>query len=152
LLWFGLRIGELKLIRHIDYEKGELEVETEKIGGSRKLFFDKFTARQLEIAESNKLFELPAGVIRHRLRKWTRALAPVKVSPHIFRHTFASFFGPIAGPFLLKRMLGHGHESATDIYVHPEEDKVRDLMINRHFLLGFEPKAFRQKEMIKNDS
>ena len=145
LLWFGIRAGELKTLGdNIDWEVGSLVVATEKIGGTRKLFFDKYTAGVLKAAIDRGVLELPTATIRKRLGKYSHAIAPRRLNPHIARHTFASFFGAMTGSFTLKRVLGHGHESATDTYVHPEQEKIKELMLTKHFLKPLE--TFRNTE------
>jgi site-specific recombinase XerD len=144
-LWFGWRAEEFKLIKNIDYEKGELMVATEKAGGERRLYFDWFTRCQLEIAESDKLFELPTGQIRSRLRKWTKIIEPTKANLHILRHTFCTYFAPLTDEWTLKRMMGHIFSSSTEIYAHAQQEKVRELMLDRHYLLEFEPEEYRHR-------
>jgi integrase len=148
LCWFGIRVGELPLM-HIDFEKGEAVVETLKVGGTRKLFFDSYTAWRLKVAQEHKVFELPASVIRKQFAKYSYCIAPARLHPQLCRHTFATQFAPLCDPFTLKRMLGHGYTSATDAYAHAQDEKVQALMIEKHFMLQLEPKNFIKQEVEK---
>jgi site-specific recombinase XerD len=118
LLWFGFRVGELKMIKGIDWEAGRLEVETEKVGGTRTLFFDGYTARILKHASDKGLLDMPDLAIWKRLRKYSGFCRPVK--------------------FTLKRMLGHHYTSATDVYVHRFDEQIREVMVERHYLKALE--------------
>lgn len=138
LLWFGLRLNELKLIKSIDWEAGRLAVETEKVGGSRALFFDEYTARILRHALDKGLLDLPDIMIWKRLRKYSGLVAPAKLTPHLCRHTFATHFSTLTDEFTLKRMLGHAPRSATDVYVHRFDEQIREVMVERHYLKQLE--------------
>ena len=140
LLWFGFRVGELKLIHNIDWEAGKLTVETEKVGGSRSLFFDGYTARILRHAHDNGLLDLPDIKIWKMLRRYSGYCAPAKLTPHVCRHTFATRFSTITDRDTLRRMLGHGPRETTDIYVHRSDEQLRKVMVARHYLKPLEPK------------
>jgi integrase len=149
LLWFGIRVGELQMIQNIDFEKGELVVETEKVGGTRKLYFDKYTAWRLKVAQEQKVFELPASTIRKQFAKYSHVIAPARLNPHAARHTFATQFAPLCDSFTLKRMLGHGYTGATDAYAHAQDEVVMSLMLEKHFMLQLEPENFGKQEVEK---
>lgn len=138
LLWFGFRVGELKLIKKIDWELGRLEVETEKVGGSRALFFDKYTARLLRYAKDKGLLDLPDLAIWRRFKQYSGLIAPIKLTPHLARHCFATFFADIVNRDILRRLLGHGPRETTDIYVHPSEERIREAMVEKHYLKPLE--------------
>lgn len=140
-LWFGFRLGELKLIGNVDWGAGRLEVETEKVGGSRALFFDEYTAKILRHAFDSGLIDLPDISIWKRFRKYSGCCAPAKLTPHLCRHTFATHFSTITDQFTLKRMLGHGFRSATDVYVHRFDEQIREVMVERHYLKPLEPRG-----------
>ncbi|MEM3402757.1 MAG: tyrosine-type recombinase/integrase [Candidatus Hadarchaeales archaeon] len=139
LLWFGFRVGELKLIQNVDYERGRLVVETEKVGGTRPLFFDAYTAKILKHAIEFNLHLLPEKKIWEHLRRYSSYCAPTKLTPHICRHTFASHFATLTDRDTLRRMLGHGAKETTDIYVHVPEERIREVMVVRHYLKPLEP-------------
>lgn len=139
LLWFGFRVGELKLIKSVDWERGKLRVETEKAGGSRVLFFDGYTAKILRHALDKGLPDLSDKRIWGMLRKYSGCCAPIKLSPHIARHTFASHFATLTDRDTLRRMLGHAPRETTDIYVHVPEERIHEVMVVRHYLKPLEP-------------
>jgi len=138
LLWFGFRLGELKMIKGIDWGAGRLEVETEKAGGTRTLFFDGYTAKLLRHAADKGLLDLPDIKIWKMLRKYSGYCAPARLTPHTCRHTFATHFSTLTDEFTLKRMLGHHYTSATDVYVHRFDEQIREVMVNRHYLKTLE--------------
>jgi integrase len=139
LLWFGLRVGELGRIRSVDYEKGELVVETEKAGGARTLYFDAYTGSILGYAQDRGLLGLPPKEVWRRLRRYSY-YAPV-LTPHVCRHTFATHMAKAVSREALRRMLGHSPPTVTEMYIHPWEEEVREAMLRRHYLLPFEPAA-----------
>lgn len=138
LLWFGFRVGELKLIEKIDWKLGRLEVKTEKAGGSRALFFDDYTTRLLRYAKDKALLDLPDLAIWRRLKQYSGLVRPVKLTPHTCRHTFATHFSRLTDRDTLRRMLGHGARSATDIYVHRFDEQIREVMVGKHYLKPLE--------------
>lgn len=138
LLWFGFRLGELKMIKGINWEAGRLEVETEKAGGTRALFFDGYTAKLLRHAVDKRLLDLPDIRIWKMFRKYSGYCAPARLTPHTCRHTFATHFSTLTDEFTLKRMLGHHYTSATDVYVHRFDEQIREVMVDRHYLKPLE--------------
>ena len=138
LLWFGLRVGELNLIRSVNLERGELVVETEKVGGTRTLFFDEYTGALLEYARSRGLLSLSPKVVWRRLVRYGYYIRPKHFTPHVCRHTFATHMAKVADRDLLRRMLGHSPRSTTDLYVHPSEEEVREVMLRKHYLKPLE--------------
>jgi len=144
LLWFGFRVGELQLIQRIDWEKGELVVETEKRGGTRTLYFDAYTGEILKAGMERGLLDLPHLAIWRRFRKYSGYCFPLKLTPHICRHTFATHMAEIADRDILREMLGHGPRETTDIYVHPAAERVREVMVERHYLKPFEPQNLEE--------
>jgi site-specific recombinase XerD len=55
--------------------------------------------------------------------------ATVSVSPHKWRHRFATEMSLARDPFALKDLLGHSELSTTDGYVHSHPDTLRDLVL-----------------------
>ncbi|KXB07981.1 hypothetical protein AKJ55_01590 [candidate division MSBL1 archaeon SCGC-AAA382M17] len=149
LLWFGIRVGELKKINQIDWGEGRIEVETLKRKGSGKtrvLFFDDYTERILRRVVDKKLHELPYQTV---YRKFKRASRPLEtdLTPHVCRHTFATHMAERTDPFTLAKMLGHstqgisravGGAKVTGRYVHPFEEEIRRLMTEDHYLAPLE--------------
>ena len=59
--------------------------------------------------------------------KATAALAglPMRVHPHLLRHTYATEMAPIIGPSALQQQLGHAHLSTTPgAYFHQDPERV----------------------------
>lgn len=138
LLWFGVRVGELGLIQSIDWERGRLVVETEKVGGTRPLYFDGYTGRVLRYAQERDLLDLPGIEVWRRFRRYSPYCSPVRLTPHVCRHTFATYFAPLVPRDVLRRMLGHGPRETTDLYVHPGEEEIRRAMQELHYLKPLE--------------
>ena len=143
LSWFGLRVGELKTVQEIDYENQSLTVETLKRSNhTRTLYFDKYTSNVLERAEDKDLLSKSYQSI---YRAFSNAGDRLKIElhPHVCRHTFATKFGERTDPFTLAKMLGHSLEGAgasrtTGKYVHPSEEKIREIMTENHYLKPLE--------------
>ena len=50
---------------------------------------------------------------------------PMRVHPHLLRHTYATEMAPIIGPHALQEQLGHEHLSTTlGTYYHPDPERV----------------------------
>lgn len=139
LLWFNFRVGELKLIKAIDWGKGRLEVENEKVGGTRILFFDEYTARILRHASDKGLLDLPNIKIWKMLRKYSGFVAPAKLTPHTCRHTFNTHMRNILkDDGLLRVLMGHTDRSMTDTYDWAFEEEIRMAMVENHYLKKLE--------------
>lgn len=139
LLWFNFRVGELKLIKAIDWEKGKLEVENEKAGGTRILFFDEYTARILRHAVDKGLLDLPDIKIWKMLRKYSGFVAPAKLTPHVCRHCFnAHMRNILRDDGLLRVLMGHTDKSMTDVYDWTFEEEIRTAMLENHYLKKLE--------------
>lgn len=139
LLWFNFRVGELKLIKTIDWERGRLEVENEKVGGTRILFFDEYTARILRHASDKGLLDLPEIKIWKMFRKYSGFVAPNKLTPHTCRHTFNTHMRNILkDDGLLRTLMGHGNRSMTDVYDSTFEEEIREAMVEKNYLKPLE--------------
>lgn len=147
LLWTGIRVGELQLIEKIDWENQNLTVETlKRKNHERTLYFDDYTARKLEYAQRKGLLGMNYQAIYKRFTRASKAL-PVDLTPHLCRHTFASFMSERTDPFTLATMLGHsigttarfhGAAKVTGDYVHPAQERIREVMLEKHYLIPLE--------------
>lgn len=140
LLWTGVRVGELATMEP-DFERGRLVVHTEKSEGTRVLFMDEYTGRLLRHCMDTDTLYQPPKKIWKMLRKYSHYCAPTKLGPHICRHTFASRFAMLTDRDTLRKMLGHGAKDVTDLYVHVDEARVREVMLGRHYLKPLEPEG-----------
>ncbi len=58
---------------------------------------------------------------------------PDKVSPHVFRHSFASHLvAHDADLRSVQKMLGHADIATTEIYTHVMEDKLKKIVLQKH--------------------
>jgi len=145
LCWFGVRLNEIKRIAGVNWEEMSITIGTEKTPGHRTLFFDVYTGKLLHHAIESGLLAWHGQKIWSKLKYYSTEVEPVKLTPHLARHCFASFFADIINAEFpgdrdtLRIMLGHTPADVTGIYIH--STRIRDLMQNKHFLKPLEPKA-----------
>lgn len=149
----GLRVSELTGLRFSDlfFEEGFIRVEGK---GSKQRFVpisdravqkisDWITYRkQLEIKKGSEdiLFVSSRGraisrvTIFHYVREYAEAAAiDKKVSPHIFRHSFAThLLERGANIRVIQEMLGHEKITTTEIYTHMDRQFLREEIIQHH--------------------
>ena len=75
----------------------------------------------------------PRGV-RHILNDIVERVAlSLKVSPHMFRHTFAThLLNEGADLRSVQELLGHAHLSSTQVYTHVTKDHLRHIYLHSH--------------------
>lgn len=147
----GIRISELCLLKASDVDlldntilifgKGakERRIQIENadvlniLTKYQNCFHDK-------IAESNYFFTNRTGqpisdqYVRKMLNKYT-ALAgiPIHITPHMFRHTFAtSLLDADVDIRYIQELLGHSSINVTEIYTHVTTAKQKDILRNKH--------------------
>jgi integrase/recombinase XerD len=147
----GIRISELCSLKADDvnlydrtiliYGKGSKERKMQ-IGNDDVIqVLEKYKGDfQNEIKVCNHFFanqngsKLPDQSVRRMINKYT-ALAgiPLHVTPHMFRHTFAtSLLEADIDIRYIQEMLGHSSINITEIYTHVAMSKQRDILTTKH--------------------
>lgn len=147
----GMRISELCQMRctAIDLNSGKLLIEGKgnkerrlQIGNTDVVHILKEYRQVHEdrIRESGFFFPGPHGraisdqSVRRMIKKYVnKAAIEMKITPHKFRHTFASSLLD-AGVDIryIQSMLGHSSISVTEIYTHVSTAKQKDILTNKH--------------------
>ena len=72
--------------------------------------------------------------VRRMIRKYcTLASIDMRITPHMFRHTFAtSLLEADVDIRHIQEMLGHSSINITEIYTHVAVAKQRDILVNKH--------------------
>jgi len=141
LCWFGIRLGEIQTVQPT-YDENSLVVQTEKAGGQRTLFYDEYTKKLLRIAiGTHGPFSWNARKIGMRLKYYSAIIEPTILTPHTCRRTFATHMVNRVSRDELRVMLGHTPTDVSGVYIIPELDKIKDIMMNKHYLKELEPKA-----------
>ncbi len=142
LLDTGLRISELLSLKvsDIDFEIKTIHVKITKTKTERYVFYTDSTQRLLRRFISNNKIQNQIFIslatrkvisidtvltIGNRLRKTLRIKQ--SISPHKWRHTFATNFVNKNGNMeVLRIILGHSNLSTTQRYLHVDSNKLRD--------------------------
>jgi len=146
LLDTGVRISELVSIKMDDLDlarglvlvlgKGQKERVVPFAGRTRKelVRFIKNYRGQLYHGDSSYLFPTASGEhissnsVQQRMRRLAKeaGLDGTRVSPHVFRHTFATqAFAGGANPFAVKEILGHSSLATTLKYTHLKTSDIK---------------------------
>src|SRR3989338_9162097 len=90
--------------------------------------FIRYAGNQEPVENSEKLRLTPRSVQRLIEKYVRRARLPVKATPHVFRHSFATDL-LINGADLrsVQEMLGHKNVSTTQIYTHVTNQQLKDV-------------------------
>ncbi|OGD95893.1 hypothetical protein A3A48_00495 [Candidatus Curtissbacteria bacterium RIFCSPLOWO2_01_FULL_37_9] len=93
-----------------------------------KPLFIRYAGNQEPVENSEKLRLTPRSVQRLIEKYVRRARLPVKATPHVFRHSFATDL-LINGADLrsVQEMLGHKNVSTTQIYTHVTNQQLREV-------------------------
>lgn len=145
LLQCGLRVSELCALTldDIDLQAGTLTVRDGKGQADREMYLEKKSRKALKMYLENRPKDAPSRVLflnrynepigRFGIRKLILRLCDEaglekKVSPHVFRHTFASYKAEqLVSPYMLRDLLGHKDIKTTMIYVHMSEEHKRQV-------------------------
>ncbi len=105
-----------------------LERYLSKRSDQSKALFIRYAGNQEPVANMEKL-RLTSRSVQRIIDKYTRkARLPVKVTPHVLRHSFATDL-LINGADLrsVQELLGHKNVSTTQIYTHVTNSQLRDV-------------------------
>ncbi|HOI46872.1 MAG TPA: tyrosine-type recombinase/integrase [Bacilli bacterium] len=141
LIETGLRLNEINniLIRNINFDENSILVEITKTDENRYVFFLDDTAKLLQeyvqkYQQNEYLFidfntgnVLSTSAVENMLRRLRKRLnIDTSISPHKWRHTFATKFARNNGNMEALRMLmGHSNLKTTQKYIHLNKDDLR---------------------------
>ena len=147
----GMRISELCSLRAenvnlhdgiiLIYGKGSkerrIQIGNESVLCTLKKYQTDF---QLEIQQCGHFFANSNGkalsdqAVRRMIKKYAqRAGIDMRITPHMFRHTFAtSLLEADVDIRYIQEMLGHSSIHITEIYTHVAVAKQRDILVTKH--------------------
>lgn len=151
----GMRVSELVELPLVAVLKDSTMIEIVGKGGKQRLVPLNKKARDavekwlierefwIKPGRTSKWLFPSSGVTGHLTRdgffKSLKKIAleagidPVKVSPHVFRHSFASHLvAHDADLRSVQKMLGHADISTTQIYTHVLEDRLKKVVSSNH--------------------
>lgn len=138
-LWLtGVRVGELAALtpRQVDFDAGLVYVEAHDgwQPKTRRPRAIPLTAELREILE-RRIRDFPARLfpdrktIQKRMLRLARKLGLENVTPHSFRHAFASRMLRGGGDLkTVADVLGHASVGTTNRYLHADLEKAREIM------------------------
>ncbi len=152
----GIRISELCALKPNDvnlidgtiliYGKGSKE-RCMHMGNEQVLsMLSKYKKEYLpEIKQCNHFFASQSGralsdqAVRRMINKYSdMASIELRITPHMFRHTFATcLLEADVDIRYIQEMLGHSSINITEIYTHVAMSKKRDILSTRHPRMGF---------------
>lgn len=105
-----------------------------------KVLYDYRAVFAKQILQCNHFFATTNGQplsdqsVRRMLRKYaTLAGIDMHITPHMFRHTFAtSLLETDVDIRYIQEMLGHSSINITEIYTHVTTSKQKDILMNKH--------------------
>ena len=114
-------------------------------GKSKWLFSGNIRSKKDCVSFQKSRIKIDTPLTRHRVYQMLKELAeavgidPTRVSPHIIRHSFASHLLNNGMDLrALQDLLGHSDISTTQIYTHIVNNKLRNLLLEKHPLGSLE--------------
>jgi integrase/recombinase XerC len=138
LFYTGLRRGEMLNIRRADIalntDPVTVHVRVPNKGKKERLTFFPSKLKGLlstyfkEEAEETNAFNLERWHVDYMSRVFRGAFPKKKISPHVFRHSFAKHLIKHNTPVnIVAKLLGHASTEVTLLYVDPDEQMLRDI-------------------------
>ena len=147
----GMRISELCTLKNgdVDLENGivliygkgskerRIQIGNEEVIGVLKKYRNDF---RVEIKSCGYFFVNQSGrvlsdqAVRRMINKYaTLAAIELHITPHMFRHTFATaLLEADVDIRYIQEMLGHSSINITEIYTHVTTSKQRDILATKH--------------------
>lgn len=146
LAFFGMRRGEWRRIKKLDFDNGIMVVQTEKTQKLRPLCFDQYTRSILEEAWTKGWLYNGANLYKLcRNYKYVFEGTNLKFSPHCFRYTFnAHGRNKWKDDALLKKLTGHTSQDMTDYYDETFLQEIRQALAVNHWI--FDVPTIRKKK------
>lgn len=147
----GMRVGELcgLSIESIDFDQACIRImgkgQKERIVYIASSDVLKILGAYLKIRNAlspatNALFvnywkrKVNAESVRNDIKKWAHLILPGKrVTPHMFRHTFASLLLEEGVDIkFIQELLGHSSIATTQIYLHISNSAIKSVLLAKH--------------------
>lgn len=136
----GIRVSELKNIKINDINFSDNSIKVMGKGSKERIvFFNNHSLKAIKDYLSAREFSSEYLVLNNKGKQITvrgieliikniidKACLKVKVSPHTFRHTFATHMLKNGCPLKsVQELLGHASLSSTEIYTHITDDYIK---------------------------
>lgn len=136
----GIRVSELKNIKINDINFSDNSIKVMGKGSKERIvFFNNHSLKAINVYLNARQFSSEYLVLNNKGKQITvrgieliikniidKACLKVKVSPHTFRHTFATHMLKNGCPLKsVQELLGHVSLSSTEIYTHITDDYIK---------------------------